>query len=471
MNNSLKLFIKTSGIFFVGNALSKIIIFLLLPLYTMYISTASYGYYDLSVAYVTVFTSLLYFDIWSTVLRFMYDANDVKRKEQIATTCWILFFISSVIYVTLGAIICNFFSIRYSMLILLYGLSVNFHNMSGFVTRGWKKNVKFAISGIINTIIMLVGNLVMILIFHMEIEALYISAILGNLGQVLYLGFASRCLPKVIGFELDKELFKSIIRYTLPLCVNSISYWLLTSYNRVVIQEVMGISSNGIYAIGNKFGSAIALVTTCFTYAWQDLAFAHETGKKGNKFFYGNACGYYFLFLGIGFSLMIPCFSILFPLLIGENYVEAYATIPLFLIMAILSAFSTFIGNIFYAIKDTKSILTSMVVSCVCNLLLCRFLIASFGINGANLSICVSFVVNIIIRYFVLKKKIDIELKAWHYFIPCIMMLISSILYMTRSTIINCLYTMVLLIMLGVVFYSIKKEKVKSKEKHMLENE
>lgn len=464
MNKSLKSFIKTSGVFFIGNALSKVIIFLLIPLYTNYISTASYGYYDLSVAYVTVFTSLLYFDIWSTVLRFMYDVNDVKRKEQVATTCWILFFISSGIYVVLGSLLCGIFSIKYSLLILLYGMSVNLQNMSGFVTRGWKKNVNFAISGISNTIIMVAGNLIMILMFHMEIEALYISAILGNLGQVLYLGLVSRSFPKIKGFEFDRNLFRQIVKYTLPLCVNSISYWLLSSYNRIVIQDVMGISSNGIYAIGNKFGSAIALVTTCFTYAWQDLAFAHETDQKEKSNFYGDACGYYYLFLGIGFSLMIPCFSILFPYFIGSNYAEAYPTIPLFLVMAILSAFSTFIGNIFYAIKDTKSIFISMLLSCICNLLLCRFLITSFGINGANISVCVSFLLNIIIRYFILKKKINIKLKAWHYLIPCIMMLASTALYIYRNTLINYIYIFTLIVAFGIILYMFKKRKIISKK-------
>ena len=39
-------FIKSSGIYFVGTVLTKLISFLLLPLYTSYISPADYGTYD-----------------------------------------------------------------------------------------------------------------------------------------------------------------------------------------------------------------------------------------------------------------------------------------------------------------------------------------------------------------------------------------------------------------------------------------
>lgn len=457
MNKSLRTFIKTSGVFFIGNVLSKVIVFLLLPLYTNNISTESYGYYDLSIAYVTVFTSILYFDIWATVLRFMYDTEEPSRKKQVVNTCWSLFFASSFIFCLLGITFSHVFDIKYAVYILCYGLSVNLHNMSSFIARGWKRNMQFAISGIINTSIMVAGNLIMILMLHMEITSLYIAAILGNIAQTAYLAFTSDVLLQVRSFRIDKKLYSQIIRYTMPLCVNSISYWLLTSYNRVVIENTMGLAANGIYAIGNKFGSAIALVTTCFTYAWQDLAFSQGNNKEKNSVFYGKACKYYFMFLAAGFSLMLPCFSVLFPYLIGENYSTAYQTIPLFLLMAILSAFSTFVGNIFYAIKDTNSIFTSMVLSCICNLLLCRGLINQFGINGANLSICLSFVLNIIIRYVLLYKKIDFKISIQAYILPCLFIMASSLVYFTKSPIVNLVYVFLLVLIIVKIYVNYRK--------------
>ena len=41
--SSVVKFIQTSGIFLVGNVLSKAIVFFLLPLYTAYIAPADYG--------------------------------------------------------------------------------------------------------------------------------------------------------------------------------------------------------------------------------------------------------------------------------------------------------------------------------------------------------------------------------------------------------------------------------------------
>jgi O-antigen/teichoic acid export membrane protein len=58
--NTIGRFIKSSGIFFVGSVLSKAIIFFMLPVYTKYIVPADYGYYDLSITYISVVSSMLF---------------------------------------------------------------------------------------------------------------------------------------------------------------------------------------------------------------------------------------------------------------------------------------------------------------------------------------------------------------------------------------------------------------------------
>jgi O-antigen/teichoic acid export membrane protein len=110
-------------------------------------------------------------------------------------------------------------------------------------------------------------------------------------------------------------------------------------------------------------------------------------------------------------ALTLPAIKAAFPILIGEAYRSAEITIPLFLTVAAVSAISTFIGNIFYAIKETRMIFISMVISAVTNVLLCYPLIRQYHINGANLSVLISFTVNILVRCVVLKKRIGFRLE------------------------------------------------------------
>ena len=123
-------------------------------------------------------------------------------------------------------------------------------------------------------------------------ESLYISGIIGFIAQSLYLMLCGRIFKSLKVGRFDKAVTQSMFKYSLPLCLNSIAYWVLTSMNRVVLNAIFGNEANGIYAIGNKFSFVIGLITTCFTYAWQDLSFS-KANEKGVGKFYSNASTMY----------------------------------------------------------------------------------------------------------------------------------------------------------------------------------
>ncbi|MDY2980501.1 MAG: oligosaccharide flippase family protein [Fusobacterium sp.] len=404
-------FIKSSGIFFIGSVLSKAISFFMLPLYTSYIPTRDMGYYDLSLTYITIATSFLFFDIWVATLRYMYDENDENKQATSIKSGIFIFMVSSIVFLFLGIIFSFSFSFESIYLIILYGIFQNIANLFGFCVRGIRKNREFAISGIINTLVNVVFNFFLIVKKDMGYEALYLSAIIGFIFQSGYLLFYGKIYILLLHGKYDCKLAKEMFKYSLPLCLNSIAYWILTSLNRIVLNKIYGNEANGIYAIGNKFSFIIGLITTCFLYAWQDVSFS-KSKEKNRGIFYSKASNLYIKFLLGCTFFILPVIKIFFPLLVNKNYYEAEKTIPLFLMVATISAISTFIGNIFYAIKETKTIFISMVISAFFNSVFCYPMIRIFGINGANITVLISFIMNIIIRWYVLKKKISFSLES-----------------------------------------------------------
>ena len=407
---SIRKFIKTSGVFFIGTVLSKAISILLLPLYTSRIPTSDMGYYDLSLTYITIVTSILFFDIWVAILRYMYDGEDVESKATYICSGTRIFYLSSALYLIVGVGISVFVDISGVGWIIAYGLTHNITNIFTFSARGYGRNVEFALSGIISTFVNVLSNIVFILCFSMGYQALYLSSILGCICQIAFLSWKTEIIHALFHGTVSREITRSMFKYSLPLCINSVSYWLLTSFNRIIINWVYGNSANGIYAVGNKFAFVISLATTCFTYAWQDLAFSSANKLKEPGRFYSDACNLYSKVLVMCMTIMLPCIKIFFPLLVNESYADAASTVPLFLINAIVAAISTFIGNVFYAIKDTKMIFYSMLASALLNLAIGYPLIKLLGLNGANIAVISSFVLNIFIRNLILKKRISFVL-------------------------------------------------------------
>lgn len=412
--NSIIKFIKTSGIFFLGNVFAKAIIFFLLPLYTTYLPTAEYGYYDLSITYVTIITAVAYAEIWSTALRHILEKNSWENISAVITNCWMIFFCSTASFVLIGLVVSRVVSIEYLTYIIIYGISQNMQQMYSNIARGKQQNRIFAVSGIINAAVMALLNVALIKYFSWGIRGLYLGAILGNIVQMTYLEYKVGIIREVKANTVSISLLKRYIRFTTPLSMNAVAYWLLTSYNRIVISNVLSLGENGIYAVGSKFGNIIALVTSCFTFAWQDISFSRKAGDEDNGPFFSEASSLYLQLLGIGLIFLLPFCKLCFPILISSGYSEAEATLPLFLIMSVVNAYSTFVGNIFYAINKTQIVFFSTVVACVTNLLISEPLIRLYGIDGANIAIIVSFGVNLIIRFFILYKHIGMRFLTKH---------------------------------------------------------
>lgn len=74
-------FVKTSGIYFIGTVLHKLITFFLLPIYTKYIDKADLGTYDLATAYINFLCSILFLDIWSGIMRFAFEYEGEEQEK------------------------------------------------------------------------------------------------------------------------------------------------------------------------------------------------------------------------------------------------------------------------------------------------------------------------------------------------------------------------------------------------------
>lgn len=406
-------FLKNTIIFFVGSVLSKVITVILLPIYTSYIPPADMGYYDLSITYMHVFETFLFIDIWVITMRYMYESRDDLGRYKVINSGAKIFSVSTLILVALSVIFSFIVDVRYMYLVVLYAVTTNIQQLFVYVLRGFKKNVDFAVSGAINTLVALAMNILLIVVFKFDYSALYISAIVGNLVQCLYIQLRCNCMEGLRRKYSDRDLVREMLLVALPLCINSVAYWLLTSLNKIVLSFMYSTEVNGYYAIGNKFGSMLMLVTTCFNFAWQDLSFSRRTDDDSNSEYYSKACDTYLLFLGFGFGIMLPILGAVYPILVHDTYSESFITVPFFLLAALFSAYSAFVGNIFYSLKKTKAISVSMIISCIFNAIICYPLIKYFDIIGTQIALSLSFLLCVIIRYFVLNKfiKFRINLK------------------------------------------------------------
>lgn len=455
--SDLKKFAKNSMIFLVGNVMIKLVSFLMLPIYTKYIIPEDYGTYDLNIAYITFFASIFFFDIWEGIMRFMFDYEGKKRYKPIQAGLMI-FSASSILYCLFVVIWGNIFKIEYLPFLIFYGLLMNMQNIFSYIVRGLGKNVIYAISGLAGSLMTILSNILFIALLKKGYEFLYLSSCLGFITSIIINSASSHFFISLKKEFFDRYLVKTMLKYALPLSLNSIAYWFLTSYNKVVITNTLSNADNGLYAIASKFGLMLTIFTQCFQLAWQELSFSKAKVEQNEKSeFFSRAINEYINFLSVGIALLLPFIWIAFPVFVDVQYSAAKSIIPFYMIATLTSVISTFLGSVFSTLKKTKYIFSTTLVGSIFNVIVIHLTISFLGIQAASVALFVGFLTNCIMRIKVLNKFVPIKLDV-KILLRCIfILLISTLAFLSNNWFVNIL-DFIIVIILGVYWY---RDKIK----------
>lgn len=440
-NQSSNKIIKSTFIYLLGNVLSKLIVFFLLPLYTKYIPDYDMGYYDVSINIATFFSSVLFLDIGSGIMRFMMEKKEPNDKNFAIYSGILIFIISLFLYVTISIIIGFSFgtSLRYYLWITLYGFFLCLNTLYGYIARGWGYNNLYALAGVINTIVQVASNLLFILVFKWDFKSLYVAHCLGWLINIIILEFKCKLLTNFSKKYFNRELFNQLLKFSLPLCINSIAFWLLNSSNKVIVTLILGEAQNGYLAIANKFTSILYLVSSCFQLAWQELAYSQENDihNQSTGEFYSKAFDLYTRILLIGILIIIPGIKVIFSIFVHSNYNASASLIPLALMGTIMSILSSFLGSIFGGIKKTGIIFLSTLLGAIVNLVVIFSLIKIVGVTAANIAFLAGFTVNVLFRTITLNKLIKMKVNYWYYLLFVPLFILVVIIYNYFNWIVN----------------------------------
>jgi O-antigen/teichoic acid export membrane protein len=223
---------------------------------------------------------------------------------------------------------------------------------------------------------------------------------------------------------IRKSEIVRMLKYSWPMVPNSLSQWIVSMSDRVVILVFMGIEANAVYAVATKFPQIFSTIQSTFTLAWQESA-SLAVDDKDNAEYYSKTFDSVFCILFGAMALLIAFSPIIFPVLIRGNYDEAYYQMPILYIGAVFSSISSYMGGIYVAHMKTKSIGISTFLAAVCNLLINFALIRSIGLYAASFSTLFSYMFLSIYRMVYVRK-----FQAIRYNIPKIVILLGLLIFM-----------------------------------------
>ena len=455
--NFVKSMFKTSLLYVAGTVIARLVSFLLLPLYTKKISTETYGIYDVVLTYASIIVPLVGVNCWQGMLRFTIEESDSDKRHKIVSQGWIMLLLSLCVLTTAYLIFSLFVNFSHKFLVYLFFVSQLLQYFYLYTSRGFYRNKVYVISGIISAFAVAISSIICIYLFDLRLEALYISMIVSQLSQVIFIELNIHILKDLKLALFDKAKLIEIYKYCFPDAISNVFNWLLGSANRLIIVAYLGYAKNGVYAVANKFIGILSVFMTAFVLAFQESIYRAEkeqTAEIGS--FVLKAFAKYG---GFAVSVILLGTSIIFPVFVAGKYQEGYNLIPAFYAYFFISGFTWVLSSIVAATKKTQLCLYEKIITGILNFILVLVLIKNLGLMSSPVALFSAELVGIFVFKWLLHNKANckVSLPVYQIVIDLGLILASSWLFLINNFWLNALGILVL----TALFFFINRDELK----------
>lgn len=409
-----KLF-RHSSIYILGSVIVNGGGFLLIPLYTKYLSPSEYGIWG-SVSILSSFLiSVLGFGVHGTINRFYYEFDDQKRWKVFFGTIskFVILFglVVTLLLFFLGAPFLDsiFKSVRFEPYLKL-GVIIGFLGVIPVIAlalfQAKQQVIVYRTFTTISFILLTTCMLIFVVLMGKGVlGALYAQVISGILMSIVYLYFILKEGTKTISTE---HLGMSL-KFGFPLMFYAISGFVTEMASRYFIERFTTLSELGVFNLAQQYASGLIMVVTAISMAWTPIFF--EKAKEPDSQIVFSKFGLYLIVIVSGIALIMSLFAPEFiTILASEKYYSAQEIIPLLLLSYVF-------GNGFWILMITPIIYTKQAkylpwitalsggISILANIIL----IPRLGIMGAAIAQLISYIALVYVAYKVADKVYPID--------------------------------------------------------------
>lgn len=400
-------------IYFFGSFGSKLLTFLLLPLYTTLLSREDYGRVDLIITCLFFVEAIFTLKLPDAIYRFMI--SDKNKKNTLIST--LLFFNRNcliVFFLFFNMIFFIFRSENYLILLLYFGtgISLPFYKQ---LLRGLKESKIYSILGALESLIFLVCNIVLLYHYELGYQSILISRIISNAFSISSI-FIKFNLWSFFKKKREKKLIKEMILYSVPLIPSALSWWIMKFSDRIAITHFIGLESNGVYAISAKFPALLMLINSIFYMVWKDSSI-EEYDSLDKDDYYSKIFKHYYKILFSISMIFIVSSERLIKLFARTSYSEAWRYSLFLYLGTVFWGFSGFYATGYLSSKKTAGTFYSSLIGAIVNMAINVLFIKKYGLQIASVSTFVCFLVMWLIRKHDTKKYFMIKYNKIEFYL------------------------------------------------------
>lgn len=447
MNNSkYKKLASNTVLFAISNFGSKLLSFILVPVYTFILTTEEYGTADLIFATCTILLYIFSLAIAEGTMRFTM-AGEYDSPKVLSNSVLIALTMSVVLLLVIP--LFSFIDIFASNIKIMYFIVVMqiFYGVITQFARGNDQVRIFAEAGILQTAGVLLCNIVLLVVLRLGVKGYLVSYALGFGISTIYAAVRIKAWRLCKISLIDKQYIRELLLYSMPMIATGLSWWILNASDKYVITWFLGSGANGVYTVAHKIPTIVTVFAAFFNSAWQ-LSAINEQENGNDTAFYNNVFCMYSSMVLLGASGLILIVRYALPLLISEGYYEAVSYVPLLVFACVFQVFANFYGGFNLAYRKTKNLFWNSLFAAAVNLVLNILLTPVMGMYGTALSTVIGCALMWGLRIYDVAKNMNLHIDLKRICISLVMVTIQIVLFSLNCGWGDILQTLVVMFML-----------------------
>lgn len=336
MLDNLKNTAKGALIYGLGNISTRLIGFVLIPLYTARFNVSEYGIMGILDITSQIFIAVFGIGLYNAFFRWYWDKDFKKKQKSIFFTILTSVLLFSIILTLMLIPARNQLSVLlfdssdlsyYIVLIIVVACFESFNLVVATLLRLQEKALYYIALYILKLIVSLILTVYFIVKLGKGIEAVYEAQLIGNCAYVLAV---SVFIGRNIQLKFEITVLKNMLAFSLPLMLTALTGIILNVTDRYVLRFLTDYDSVGIYTLGFKIANSIRVfVIASVSLALQPMIFKMMDDPE-NKRFYSKVMTYFtfgLIFVVLGISLFGK--EITKVLSHSVSYWESFRVVPI----------------------------------------------------------------------------------------------------------------------------------------------
>lgn len=428
MSGKYRYLLKNIGLMTISNFASKILSFLLVPLYTNVLTTSEYGVFDFYVTSILLLTPLLSSNILDAVMRFTLDKNSNPNDVFSIGLRYCIIAVFACLLLTIVNLRMHIIETltMYPVYFILYFTFSLLQDLMNQFARGLEKISDVAVGGIINSVVVVSLNIYFLIYLKLGVNYYFLSYIIAFAITSVYLIVRLKVWRYIVPCEHNDTLKKGMISYSRPLILQNIGSWINNLSDRYIVTWLCGTAANGIYSISYKIPSMLTVFQTIFNQAWTISAVKSYNDDQDN--FYTKIYRMYNLGTVVLCSILIIMDKLIARILFAKEFYEAWKYAPFLIISVVFNSMAGLLGGVLIAAKKSNEIAITTVVGASVNTVLNIAFVLLWGPVGAAIATLISYFLVWITRIITIHRIIKIRINLGRDIFVYIVLLLQAVM-------------------------------------------